>query len=110
MSKRDRPAYSRVKTKRQKIWFHTDAVQAAGKIEIDVESIGCDLLAFRDVDTRSEGRRSTIRASRNALHSQNIGGRQERGLRGGTESVPNIVALGKAAELGKKALADESAG
>lgn len=94
----------------KKIWFHTDAVQAAGKIEIDVESIGCDLLSLSGHKIHAPKGVGALYVRRGTrLHSQNIGGRQERGLRGGTESVPNIVALGKAAELGKENLADESA-
>jgi cysteine desulfurase len=83
-----------------KIWFHTDAVQAAGKIPLNVEEIGCDLLslsAHKIHAPKGVGALYVRRGTR--LHPQNIGGRQERGLRGGTEAVPNIVAFGKAAEL-----------
>ena len=84
----------------KKIWFHTDAVQAAGKIEIDVESIGCDLLSLSGHKIHAPKGVGALYVRRGTrLHSQNIGGRQERGLRRGTESVPNIVALAKAAEL-----------
>jgi len=84
----------------RKIWFHTDAVQAIGKVSVDVEAIGCDLLSVsghKIYAPKGIGALYIRRGTR--LHSQNIGGRQERGIRGGTESVPNIVALGKAAEL-----------
>jgi len=86
----------------QKIWFHTDAVQAAGKITVDVEAIQCDLLSLtghKIYAPKGVGALYIRRGTR--LHAQNIGGRQERGIRGGTESVPNIVALGKAAEMAK---------
>ncbi len=94
----------------KKIWFHTDAVQAVGKIEIDVEAIGCDLLSLSGHKIHAPKGVGALYVRRGTrLHAQNIGGRQERGLRGGTESVPNIVALGKAAEMGKESLADEPA-
>lgn len=91
--------------KGRKIWFHTDAVQAIGKIEVNVEEIGCDLLsisAHKLYAPKGVGAlyvRSSVR-----LHSQSIGGHQERERRGGTESVPHIVAFGKACEMAKSNL------
>jgi cysteine desulfurase len=85
-----------------KIWFHTDAVQAIGKMSVDVEEIGCDLLsvsAHKIYAPKGVGALYVRRGVR--LHSQNIGGHQERERRGGTESVPHIVAFGKACELAK---------
>lgn len=89
----------------KKIWFHTDAVQALGKIKVDVEEIGCDLLsisAHKIYAPKGIGALYVRRGVR--LHSQNIGGHQERERRGGTESVPLIVAFGKACELAKNNL------
>jgi cysteine desulfurase len=86
----------------KKIWFHTDAVQAAGKILVDVEEINCDLLslsAHKIYAPKGVGALYVRRGVR--LHAQNIGGRQERERRGGTESVPHIVAFGKACETAK---------
>ncbi len=86
----------------KKLWFHTDAVQAAGKITIDVEEIGCDLLslsAHKLYAPKGIGALYVRRGVR--LHSQNIGGHQERERRGGTESVPQIAAFGKACEIAK---------
>ncbi|MEP7075507.1 MAG: cysteine desulfurase family protein [Acidobacteriota bacterium] len=94
----------------KKIWFHTDAVQAVGKIPVDVEEIACDLLtlsAHKIYAPKGAGALYIRRGTR--LHPQNIGGRQERGVRGGTESVPLIVALGAAAEIAKSELEPESA-
>jgi cysteine desulfurase len=91
--------------KGKKIWFHTDAVQAAGKIEINVEEIECDLLsisAHKLYAPKGVGALYVRRGVR--LHSQNIGGHQERERRGGTESVPHIVAFGKACEMAKNNL------
>jgi cysteine desulfurase len=73
----------------KKIWFHTDAVQAVGKIEVDVEEIGCDLLsisAHKIYAPKGIGALYVRRGVR--LHPQNIGGHQERERRGGTESRP----------------------
>jgi cysteine desulfurase len=89
----------------KKIWFHTDAVQAIGKIKVDVEEIGCDLLsmsAHKLYAPKGVGGLYVRRGVR--LHSQNIGGHQEREKRGGTESVPLIVAFGKACEIANQNL------
>jgi cysteine sulfinate desulfinase/cysteine desulfurase-like protein len=80
--------------------FHTDAVQAAGKITIDIEELGVDLLtmsAHKFYGPKGVGalyvRKGTI------LDPLVSGGNQEKGLRAGTENVMAIVGLGKAAEL-----------
>jgi cysteine desulfurase len=94
----------------KKIWFHTDAVQAVGKIKVDVEEIDCDLLslsAHKIYAPKGVGALYVRRGIR--LHKQNIGGHQERERRGGTESVPHIVAFGKACELAKNNLAETAA-
>ena len=83
--------------------FHTDAVQASGRIPIDVEQIGCDLLslsAHKMYAPKGTGALFIRRGVR--LFPQQIGGHQERERRAGTESVPNIVAFGAAAELARK--------
>jgi cysteine desulfurase len=98
----------RLRSAGQKIWFHTDAVQAAGKIPLDVEAVACDLLsmsAHKLYAPKGIGALYTRRGVR--LHPQNIGGRQERSRRGGTEPVANIVAYGKASEMAAEALGDE---
>jgi cysteine desulfurase len=89
----------------KKIWFHTDAVQAVGKISVDAEEIGCDLLslsAHKLYAPKGVGALYVRRGVR--LHAQNIGGHQERERRGGTESVPHLVAFGKACELASRNL------
>lgn len=89
-----------------KIRFHTDAVQAAGKIEIDVEAFGCDLLSISAHKINAPKGIGALYVRRGVrLHAQNIGGHQERERRGGTESVPFIVAFGAACELAKTNLA-----
>ena len=92
----------------RKIWFHVDAVQAAGKIPLDVEEIGCNLMsvsAHKIYAPKGVGALFVRRGTR--LHQQNLGGRQERGVRGGTESVPLIVAFGKAAEIAEERLKED---
>src|SRR5215204_3199469 len=99
-----------LREKGKKIWFHTDAVQAIGKTAVDVEEIGCDLLsvsAHKIYAPKGVGALYVRRGVR--LHKQNIGGHQERERRGGTENVPYIVAFGKACELAKHNLAQDSA-
>ena len=84
----------------KKIWFHTDAVQAVGKTSVDVEEVGCDLLsmsAHKIYAPKGIGALYVRRGTR--LHPQNIGGRQERGVRGGTEPVSQIAAFGAACEI-----------
>ena len=93
----------------RKIRFHTDAVQAAGKVRVDVEEIGCDLLslsAHKFYAPKGIGALYVRRGVR--LHPQNLGGRQERGIRGGTEPVANIAAFGKAAELAADAVGEQA--
>ena len=85
--------------------FHTDAVQAAGRLPIDVQALGCDLLslsAHKIYAPKGTGALFIRRGVR--LAPQQVGGHQERERRAGTESVANIVAFGTAAELAKKEL------
>jgi cysteine desulfurase len=82
------------------LWFHTDAVQAAGRMPLDVETLGCDLLslsAHKLYAPKGVGALFVRRGVR--LVTQNVGGHQERERRAGTESVAGIVAFGAAARL-----------
>ena len=90
-----------------KIFFHTDAVQAAGKTPIDVEEIGCDLTLSAHKIHAPKGIGALFVRRGVRLHPQNIGGKQERGIRGGTDAVPQIVGLGKAAEMAREKLETE---
>ena len=95
----------RIRESGKKLWFHTDAVQAAGKIPIDVEAIGCDLLSISGHKIYAPKGVGALYVRRGVrLHPQSIGGSQERGIRGGTESVPLVAAFGKACELAKTRL------
>jgi cysteine desulfurase len=91
---------------RKKIWFHTDAVQAAGKIEIDVAKIGCDLLTISGHKLHApKGVGALYVRKGTLLQPQLYGGKHERSRRAGTENVPGVVALGKAAESASASLA-----
>jgi len=82
------------------IYFHTDAVQAAGKIPIDVNEIGCDLLAISGHKLHGpQGIGALYVRKGTQLEPLLYGGSHERSRRAGTENVPGIVGLGKAAEL-----------
>ena len=86
-----------------KIWFHTDAVQAAGKIELNVEELGCDLLSMSAHKLHAPKGVGALFARRGVrLQTQNIGGHQERQRRAGTESVAHIVAFGEAARIARE--------
>jgi cysteine desulfurase len=82
------------------VYFHTDAVQAAGKIPIDVNQIGCDLLTISGHKLHApQGVGALYVRKGTRLEPMLYGGRHERSRRAGTENVPGIVGLGKAAEL-----------
>ncbi len=82
------------------IYFHTDAVQAAGKIPIIVDDIGCDLLTISGHKLHGpQGVGALYVRKGTKLEPMLYGGRHERSRRAGTENVPGIVGLGKAAEL-----------
>jgi cysteine desulfurase len=82
------------------ICFHTDAVQAAGKVSIDVNRIGCDALSISGHKMHApQGVGALYIRKGTPLQPLFYGGRHERSRRAGTENVPGIVALGKAAEL-----------
>jgi cysteine desulfurase len=86
------------------VYFHTDAVQAAGKVSIDVKRIGCDALSISGHKMHApQGVGALYVRKGTRLQPLFYGGRHERSRRAGTENVPGIVALGKAAELATQA-------
>ena len=91
------------------LWLHTDAVQAAGRLALNVDDLGCDLLtmsAHKLYAPKGIGALYVRRGVR--LRGQNVGGHQERERRAGTENVPGIVAFGEAARLAREELVERS--
>jgi len=88
-----------------KVLFHTDAVQAAAKVPIRVRQIGCDALSISGHKIHApQGVGALYVKKGTRIQPLFHGGRHERSRRAGTENVPGIVALGKAAQLAKEGL------
>src|SRR6266478_5212336 len=89
----------------RQLWLHTDAVQAAGRIPINVDELGCDLLSLSAHKLYAPKGIGSLYARRGVRFiSQNVGGHQERERRAGTESVTGIVAFGTAAKIAREEL------
>ena len=89
------------------VFFHIDAVQAAGKVPIDVKKIGCHLLSISGHKMHAPKGVGAMYVRRGTpVESLLVGGSHERRRRAGTENVAGIVGLGKAAEIAMKALQD----
>jgi cysteine desulfurase len=85
------------------VLFHTDAVQAAGKIPVNVKEIGCQLLSISGHKIHGPQGTGALYVRRGTLLKPLFyGGRHERSRRAGTENLPGIVGLGKAAEIGRE--------
>ena len=94
-----------VKQKNPKIKFHVDAVQAAGKIPLDVKNTDIDLMTIAGHKIHApKGIGALYVKTGTLLPAFIIGGHQERGKRAGTENVPYIIGLGEACELAQKAM------
>jgi cysteine desulfurase len=91
------------------VLFHTDAVQVAGKLKIDVQALGLDFLSLSAHKLHApKGIGLLYVKRRTPFQPYIIGGQQERGRRGGTENVPYIVGFGRAAELAMEGIGDEN--
>ena len=89
------------------VFFHTDAVQAAGKVPIDVKEIRCDLLTLTAHKMHGpQGAGALFVRKGTLLQPMLYGGRHERSRRAGTENLPGIVGLGKAAEIARLGFSD----
>jgi cysteine desulfurase len=91
-------------------WFHTDASQALGKVPIDMEGLGIDLLsctAHKMYGPKGVGALIGRRKAHVPLAAIQHGGGHERGFRSGTLNVPGIVGFGEACRLAGERLADD---
>lgn len=96
-------------TREARIYFHTDAVQAAGHIPINVDELGVDLLsmsAHKLYGPKGVGALYIRKGTK--LLSFMHGGEQERGRRASTENIPGIIGFGKAAELAQQEMGEEA--
>jgi cysteine desulfurase len=92
------------------VYFHTDAVQSAGKLPIDVNALRLDLLALSGHKFYGpKGVGALYIRGGTRLQQLLYGGHHQRGFRPGTENVAGIVGLGKAAEIARKSLAEDAA-
>lgn len=95
--------------KERGILFHTDAVQAVGKIPINLKELDIDFLSLSGHKLHAPKGVGVLYVKRGTLFAPFLaGGHQERGRRGGTENVASIVGLGKACELAGKMMEEEN--
>ena len=93
------------KAREKGILFHTDAVQATGKIPIDVKAAGMDMLSLSGHKIHAPKGVAALYVKRGfKFPAFLIGGHQENGRRGGTENTASVIGLGKACELAKENL------
>jgi cysteine desulfurase len=91
------------------VYFHTDAVQSIAKIPVDVNALQLDLLSLSGHKFYApKGVGALYIKSGTRLRQLLYGGHHQRGFRPGTENVPGIVGLGKAADLARLALTEDA--
>jgi cysteine desulfurase len=96
--------------KENDIPFHTDAVQSPGKIEVDVDRLGVDMLSLSGHKIHGPKGVGVLFVRKGTrVKAVEYGGGQERGLRSGTENVPGIVGMGQACEAAARDLKVNSA-
>jgi cysteine desulfurase len=92
----------------RRILFHTDAVQAAGKIPIDLKQLPADMLSLSGHKLHAPKGIGVLYVRKGTrFYPYIIGGHQENGRRAGTESIASIVGLGKACELATSTISEE---
>jgi len=97
--------------KKRGILFHTDAVQSAGKIPIDLKNSAIDMLSISGHKLHAPKGIGVLYLRKGTRYAPFlIGGHQERGRRGGTENVASIIGLGKACELAAAKMVEENSG
>lgn len=85
------------------IFFHTDASQGVGQLDISVARLGVDMLTLNAGKIYGPKQTGLLWANREInFNAQIVGGGQERGLRSGTENVPNVIGFAKAIQLAEK--------
>lgn len=95
--------------KQRGILFHTDAVQAVGKLDINLKNLDIDFLSLSGHKLHAPKGVGVLYIKRGTLFVPFLtGGHQETGRRGGTENVASIVALGRACELAGEKMAEEN--
>lgn len=93
----------------KKIPFHSDAVQAVGKIPVDVKELGIDLLSISSHKLNGPKGVGALYVNKDLrIDPLILGGGQEKGFRSGTENVANIVGFGKACEIAKNNFLDNT--
>jgi len=93
----------------KRVLFHTDAVQAPGKLKIDVKDLGVDMLSLSAHKLHGPKGVGLLYVKRGVKYQPYIiGGGQEQGRRGGTENVASIVGFGRAAELAMAHVQEEN--
>ena len=96
--------------KDRRILFHSDAVQAVGKIPLDLKTLPVDMLSLSGHKLHApKGIGALYVRKGTRFYPYIIGGHQEKGRRAGTENIASIIAIGKACELAMDSLEDESA-
>lgn len=99
-------------TRSKGVFFHVDAAQSAGKVEIDLENTKVDLMSFsahKAYGPKGMGALYVRRKPRVRLEAQMHGGGHERGMRSGTLATHQIVGMGEAFELARLEMAEENA-
>ena len=94
----------------RKILFHTDAVQAVGKTPIDVRELGVDLMSISSHKLHGpKGVGALFVREGTKIDPMLLGGGQERGMRSGTENVAGIVGFGRACEMAREGMGENTA-